>query len=128
MDGGGGGSGSTIGPKVGGQPANKENSHPTTSPIGGGVAALASAASNDVDVKKPRPCSLLEAYRHNWKAAHNHFQRYSDVKPREERRPTVIDLANQAHVTQKVNGWKIYHLSAQMEDLVSVYNLPAAIN
>lgn len=28
-----------------------------------------------------------------------------------------MDLANQAHVLQKVNGWKIYHLSAQMEDL-----------
>lgn len=28
-----------------------------------------------------------------------------------------MDLANQAHVVQKVNGWKIYHLSSQMEDL-----------
>lgn len=30
-----------------------------------------------------------------------------------------MDLANQAHVLQKVNGWKVYHLSAQIEDLVS---------
>ncbi|GAB0090128.1 hypothetical protein DMENIID0001_048170 [Sergentomyia squamirostris] len=71
----------------------------------------------EVTIKKPRTCSLLETYKQNWKAANNHFQRYSDVKPREERRPTVMDLANQAHVLQKVNGWKIYHLSAQMEDL-----------
>lgn len=31
-----------------------------------------------------------------------------------------MDLANQASVMQKVNGWKIFHLNAQMEDLVSV--------
>ncbi|XP_059622542.1 histone deacetylase complex subunit SAP130 [Phlebotomus argentipes] len=73
--------------------------------------------STEVTIKKPRACSLLETYKQNWKAANNHFQRYSDVKPREERRPSVMDLANQAHVLQKVNGWKIYHLSAQMEDL-----------
>lgn len=60
----------------------------------------------------------LQGYKHSWKSTNNHFQRYSDVKPREERRSTVVDLANQAHVLQKVNGWKIYHLTSQMEDLV----------
>lgn len=94
-------------------------------------------------IKKPRMCTLLDvsanrrlqphhsgtnsdvvflhsqSYKQTWKATNNHFQRYSDVKPREERRPTVVDLANQSHVLQKVNGWKIYHLSSQMEDLVS---------
>lgn len=30
-----------------------------------------------------------------------------------------MDLANQANVSQTVNGWKIFHLTAQMEDLVS---------
>lgn len=59
-----------------------------------------------------------QSYKQTWKAANNHFQRYSDVKPREERRPTVMDLANQACVLQKVNGWKIFHLNSQMEDLV----------
>lgn len=42
------------------------------------------------------------------------------MKQREERRPTIVDIANQSHVLQKVNGWKIYHLSAQIEDLVSI--------
>lgn len=28
-----------------------------------------------------------------------------------------MDIANQSHILQKVNGWKIYHLSAQIEDL-----------
>lgn len=73
----------------------------------------------DFYIKKPRSCSLLNSYKQSWKPTNNHFQRYSDVKPREERRPTVVDLANQAHVLQKVNGWKIYHLTSQMEDLVS---------
>ncbi|XP_053954224.1 mucin-19 isoform X2 [Anastrepha ludens] len=68
-------------------------------------------------LRRPRNFTLLNAYKQNWKAANNHFQRYSDVKPREERRPTVIDLANQSNVMGKINGWKIYHLSSQMEDL-----------
>ena len=110
------GAAKSVGPQ---QPGNKENSHPPTNPSSSSGSLASIANTNDADLKKPRSASLLEAYRHNWKAAHNHFQRYSDVKPREERRPTVVDLANQAHVTQKVNGWKIYHLSAQMEDLVS---------
>lgn len=63
-------------------------------------------------------CVRLQSYKPSWKSTHNHFQRYSDVKPREERRSTVVDLANQTHVIQKVNGWKIYHLTSQMEDLV----------
>lgn len=109
---------------VDGGKLNKENSHPPSSASGSVASSSAGGGIGGSivdpnDPKKPRSASLLEAYRHTWKAAHNHFQRYSDVKPREERRPTVIDLANQAHVTQKVNGWKIYHLSAQMEDLVS---------
>lgn len=64
----------------------------------------------------------LQSYKPTWKSTHNHFQRYSDVKPREERRSTVVDLANQTHVIQKVNGWKIYHLTSQMEDLVSDFD------
>lgn len=89
--------------------SNKENSKPP-----------------EIYIKKPRSCTLLDGYKQNWKAANNHFQRYADVKPREERRPTVMDLANEAYVLQKVNGWKIFHLNSQMEDLAElesqVYN------
>ena len=38
----------------------------------------------------------------------------------DERRPTVNELANQKFVLQKINGWKIYHLSASMEDIVDM--------
>ena len=80
--------------------------------------------------------SLLNSYRHTWKSRHNHFLRYSDVKSKvtnsnsqvhhkilffqDERRPTVNELANQKFVLQKINGWKIYHLSASMEDIVDM--------
>lgn len=37
----------------------------------------------------------------------------------EERRPTVNELANQKGASQKASGWKLYHMAAQMEDLVS---------
>lgn len=46
----------------------------------------------------------------------HHYKRPSDVKPREERRPSVNEIAQQKHVLQKVNGWKVYHLTSQMED------------
>uniref|UniRef100_A0A1I8NMC5 Histone deacetylase complex subunit SAP130 C-terminal domain-containing protein n=1 Tax=Stomoxys calcitrans TaxID=35570 RepID=A0A1I8NMC5_STOCA len=68
-------------------------------------------------LKRPKNCTLMSTYKQSWKSAYNHFQRYSDVKPREERRPTIMDLANQTNVLGKINGWKIYHLKSQMEDL-----------
>jgi histone deacetylase complex subunit SAP130 len=68
-------------------------------------------------LKRPR-VSLMSSYRQSWKARNHHFVRYSDVKLKDERRPTVSDLANQKHVMQKVHGWKIYHLSAQIDEMV----------
>ena len=50
------------------------------------------------------------SYRHTWKSRHNHFLRYSDVRVKDDRRPTVNELANTTNVLQKINGWKIYHL------------------
>lgn len=82
-----------------------------------------SVSSEVAVVKKPAPASLLNSYRQTWKSTHNHYLRYTDVKPKDERRPTIIDLANQNQVLQKINGWKIHHLSAQMEDLVSIFHI-----
>jgi hypothetical protein len=36
----------------------------------------------------------------------------------DERRPTVNELSNQKGVVQKASGWKLYHMAAQIEDLV----------
>ncbi|KAF5303061.1 hypothetical protein FQR65_LT08390 [Abscondita terminalis] len=77
-------------------------------------------------LRKPASASLLNSYRQTWKATHNHYLRYADVKPKDERRPTIMDLSNQYRVLDKVNGWKVHHLSTQMEDLAdqeqNVYN------
>lgn len=73
---------------------------------------------NTTAMRKPASASLLNSYRHTWKTTHNHFLRYSDVRPKDERRPTIMDLANQCKVLDKVNGWKVHHLSTQMLDLV----------
>ena len=69
-------------------------------------------------VKRPR-ISLISSYRQTWKPRNHHFTRYSDVKLKDERRPTVTDLANQKQIMQKVHGWKVFHLTAQIEEMVS---------
>ncbi|XP_046457106.1 histone deacetylase complex subunit SAP130-like isoform X1 [Daphnia pulex] len=67
-------------------------------------------------VKRPR-ISLISSYRQTWKPRNHHFTRYSDVKLKDERRPTVTDLANQKQIMQKVHGWKVFHLTAQIEEM-----------
>ncbi|XP_065350438.1 histone deacetylase complex subunit SAP130 isoform X2 [Cloeon dipterum] len=62
-----------------------------------------------------RSAILLPNYRTNTKLCHNHFHRPTDVRVREERRPTVGELSSQRGVTEKARGWKLYHLSTQME-------------
>jgi hypothetical protein len=37
----------------------------------------------------------------------------------DERRPTVNELSNQRGVQQKASGWKMFHMAAQLEDIVS---------
>ena len=77
--------------------------------------------TNSGNYVKNRPTvTLVGSYRHTWKSRHNHFLRYSDVKEKEEHRPTVNELANQAHMVQKINGWKIYHISSQIEDITDI--------
>ncbi|XP_056005976.1 histone deacetylase complex subunit SAP130-like isoform X2 [Ostrea edulis] len=69
-------------------------------------------------VEKCRPnVSLMNFYNISWKPRNNHFNRHTDIKPKEERRPTVNELANQRGASQKASGWKLYHMAAQMEDL-----------
>lgn len=64
--------------------------------------------------------SLLNFYNISWKPKNNHFIRYIDVKAKDERRPTVNELSNQKGVMQKASGWKLYHMAAQIEDLVEL--------
>ena len=48
--------------------------------------------------------------------------KHSDVRPREDPRSTVNELAAQKHIRQKINGWKIYHLTSQMGDVIDMEN------
>ncbi|XP_073995188.1 sin3A-associated protein 130 isoform X3 [Rhodnius prolixus] len=77
------------------------------------------ADENEEKCLPKKTMSLLNGYRHPWKSRNNHFLRYSDLRPKEERKPTLSELANQKHALQKLNGWKIYHLNSQMEDMVN---------
>jgi len=60
------------------------------------------------------------SWKNKWGTRLHHYKRPSDVRPREERRPTVAELAQQKHALQKLNGWKVYHLTAQMEDIADL--------
>lgn len=69
-------------------------------------------------LKKPQ-ASLLTSYNQTWKPAPNHFMRYSDVRVRDDRRtPSVMDLANQPRVLQRINGWKTYLIKAEIDEVV----------
>src|SRR5437870_3357604 len=56
----------------------------------------------------------------------NHFQRYDDVKAKEEKRPTINDLANQRNVGQKLSGWKLHHLCQHLSQVVRKDPQPSA--
>ncbi|KAK7484458.1 hypothetical protein BaRGS_00024343 [Batillaria attramentaria] len=62
--------------------------------------------------------SIIGDYSATWKPRYNHFMRYTDVKPKDDRRPTVNELANQRGIMQKSSGWKLFHVAAQLEDLI----------
>ncbi|XP_070538038.1 histone deacetylase complex subunit SAP130-like isoform X4 [Ptychodera flava] len=63
--------------------------------------------------------NLIDAYRQPWKPAHNHFQRYAEVKVK-DKKPSIQEIAGQKGVIQKASGWKIQHLASQLDDLASL--------
>ncbi|XP_076069016.1 sin3A-associated protein 130 isoform X5 [Oratosquilla oratoria] len=78
-------------------------------------------SSHTMPIITRRPqMSLLTSYRQSWKPRHNHFTRHTEVRPKEERRLTVNEIANQRMAMQRVNGWKVMHVSGQVEDLTDL--------
>ena len=55
-------------------------------------------------LRKPQ---MSLSYRQAWRGRHNHFNSHSDVRPKEHKRRTVNEIANQKLALQKVNGWKV---------------------
>ncbi|XP_076435880.1 uncharacterized protein LOC143275565 [Babylonia areolata] len=62
--------------------------------------------------------SLMSDNAFDWKPRFNHFQRYSDVKSKDDRNPTLNELISQRGIVQKASGWRLYYVSAQVEDVM----------
>ncbi|KAI4829191.1 hypothetical protein KUCAC02_023251 [Chaenocephalus aceratus] len=73
-----------------------------------------------VPVKPRPPVTLLRHYRNPWKAAYHHFQRYSDIRVKEEKKGSLQDMANQRGVACRAQGWKIHLCAAQLRQLSSL--------
>ncbi|XP_037530932.1 histone deacetylase complex subunit SAP130a [Nematolebias whitei] len=73
-----------------------------------------------VPVRPRPPITLLRHYRNPWKAAYHHFQRYSDIRVKEEKKCTLQDMANQRGVACRAQGWKIHLCAAQLRQLTSL--------
>ncbi|ODN05958.1 hypothetical protein Ocin01_00677 [Orchesella cincta] len=71
-------------------------------------------------IKKPRVSLLSSNHITMGKTRLNHFEHHSEVKAKEERRPTIAELANQKNIMHKVSGWKIQHMTNQMEQVVDL--------
>lgn len=70
-----------------------------------------------VPVRPRPPVTLLRHYRNPWKAAYHHFQRYSDIRVKEDKKGSLQDMANQRGVACRAQGWKIHLCAAQLRQL-----------
>ncbi|XP_013199263.2 translation initiation factor IF-2 [Amyelois transitella] len=68
----------------------------------------------------PKRPQLKSSYVCSWRATALHFTRPSDVRKKEPRAKDIIAIASQKHVLASADGWKVHHLTAQMEDLISL--------
>uniref|UniRef100_A0AAY4EUU6 Histone deacetylase complex subunit SAP130 C-terminal domain-containing protein n=1 Tax=Denticeps clupeoides TaxID=299321 RepID=A0AAY4EUU6_9TELE len=73
-----------------------------------------------VPVRPRPPITLLRHYRNPWKAAYHHFQRYNDIRVKEEKKCSLQDVANQRGVACRAQGWKIHLCAAQLLQLSSL--------
>lgn len=80
-------------------------------------AENANSKKKDIVLKKPQ-ASLLQYHQPYKQHVHNHFLRHSDLKVREDRRVSVMDLANQPKVTQRVHGWKTHLICSEITEVV----------
>ncbi|XP_076871229.1 histone deacetylase complex subunit SAP130a isoform X2 [Brachyhypopomus gauderio] len=70
---------------------------------------------------RPRPpVTLLRHYRNPWKAAYHHFQRYSNIRVKEEKKSSLQDVASQRGVACRAQGWKVHLCAAQLMQLTSL--------
>ena len=65
--------------------------------------------------RRPRP-SLLSSYSLTWKSLQYHFLRHAEVKLKSEKKFNLTELTNET--LKNRNGWKVNHLSAQLENIL----------
>ncbi|XP_028178001.1 nascent polypeptide-associated complex subunit alpha, muscle-specific form isoform X2 [Ostrinia furnacalis] len=68
----------------------------------------------------PKRPLLSSSYVCGWRGTALHFTRPADVRRREPRAKDILAIASQKHVLTSAEGWKVHHLTAQMDDLVSL--------
>ncbi|NWR75651.1 SP130 deacetylase, partial [Centropus unirufus] len=73
-----------------------------------------------VPVRPRPPITLLRHYRNPWKAAYHHFQRYSDVRVKEEKKAMLQEIANQKGVSCRAQGWPPHLCAAQLLQLTDL--------
>ncbi|XP_072931865.1 uncharacterized protein [Epargyreus clarus] len=66
----------------------------------------------------PKRPLLSSSYVCGWRGTALHFARPADVRRREPRARDLAAIAAQKHVLTSAEGWKVHHLTAQMDDLV----------
>lgn len=73
-----------------------------------------------VPMRSRPPVTLLRQYRNPWKAAYHHFQRYSDVRVKEEKKATLQEMASQKGISCRAQGWKTHLCAAQLLQLTDL--------
>ncbi|KAM3961020.1 LOW QUALITY PROTEIN: sin3A-associated protein 130 [Aphomia sociella] len=68
----------------------------------------------------PKRPLLSSSYVCGWRGTALHFVRPADVRRREPRASDILAIASQKHVLTSADGWKVHHLTAQMDDLVTL--------
>ncbi|XP_067948475.1 histone deacetylase complex subunit SAP130-like [Watersipora subatra] len=63
---------------------------------------------------------LMKTFECPWDSTSSHFHSHADVKVKEERRPVVSELTSQRGIKQKASGWKFYHLSSQLQEMIDI--------
>ncbi|XP_062853304.1 histone deacetylase complex subunit SAP130a [Trichomycterus rosablanca] len=73
-----------------------------------------------VPVRPRPPITLLRHYRNPWRAAYHHFQRYTDIRIKDEKKSSLQDVASQKGVACRAQGWKVHLCAAQLKQLTSL--------
>ncbi|ESN94044.1 hypothetical protein HELRODRAFT_193816 [Helobdella robusta] len=61
--------------------------------------------------------SLSNQYQCTWKPRNNHFISYNDIKIKDDRKPSLNDVANQRGVMHKICGYKLHLVSGHFDEL-----------